>query len=112
MRQMVRHALERRGYIVLEMESPAACLDFLEGYNAPIDLLLPDVVIPGMNGRELYRKIAETRPDLPVLFMSGYTQNVISQHGVLEPGVALLQKPFSVKELARRVREVLEDKGP
>jgi PAS domain S-box-containing protein len=108
-RQMVRHALERRGYLVLEMESPAACLDFLEGYNAPIDLLLTDVVMPGMNGRELYRRIAETRPNLPVLFMSGYTENVISRQGVLEPGVALLQKPFSVKELARKVREVLEE---
>lgn len=107
-RQLVRQVLDRRGYAVLEMESPKACLEFLEGYNAPIDLLLTDVVMPGMNGRELHRRIAETRPGLRALYMSGYTENVIVHHGVLDPGVALLHKPFSVKELSRKVREVLD----
>jgi CheY-like chemotaxis protein len=109
-RHLVRQVLDRRGYAVLEMESPEACLEFLEGCNAPIDLLLTDVVMPGMNGRELHRRIAETRPELKALYMSGYTENVIVHHGVLDPGVALLHKPFSVKELARKVREALD--GP
>jgi len=72
-----------------------------------IDLLLTDVVMPGMNGRELARRTALIRPDVKILFMSGYTENVIDRNGTIDPGVELLQKPFSMSEMLSKVREVL-----
>jgi CheY-like chemotaxis protein len=71
-------------------------------------LLLTDVVMPGLNGRELSVRLRELCPDLKVLFISGYTADVIAQRGVLDPGVAFLHKPFSQEELAQKVREVLD----
>jgi two-component system, cell cycle sensor histidine kinase and response regulator CckA len=74
----------------------------------PIDLLLTDVVMPGMSGRQLALRLTELHPDLKVLFMSGYTDNVMAQHGVLEPGTELLQKPFTLDSLGDKVRAVLD----
>jgi DNA-binding response OmpR family regulator len=75
--------------------------------NEPIDLLITDVVMPKMNGRVLSEQIKALRPLVKVLFTSGYTQNVIAQHGVLEAGIQFLPKPYSVDVLAGRVRELL-----
>jgi two-component system, cell cycle sensor histidine kinase and response regulator CckA len=73
-----------------------------------VALLLTDVVMPGRSGRELYEALAPDYPSLKVLYMSGYTENAIVHHGVLEKGIRLLQKPFTPQALARRVREVLD----
>jgi DNA-binding NtrC family response regulator len=73
-----------------------------------LHLLLTDVVMPGMNGKALYREAAVLRPGLKVLYMSGYTDNVIAHRGVLDSGVAFIQKPFTVEAIAAKVREVLD----
>jgi PAS domain S-box-containing protein len=100
--------LERLGYQVFSAASGARALEVAAAHEGEIVLLLSDVIMPGMNGRELYEKLAVTRPDLRVLYMSGYTEEAIARHGVLRPGTALLQKPFSVRELAAMVREILD----
>jgi FixJ family two-component response regulator len=78
-----------------------------ERWDQPIDLLLTDVVMPGMSGRELADRLAVKRPGMKVLYMSGYTNEAIMRHGVLEPGIFFLEKPFSQEALARKLREVL-----
>ena len=73
-----------------------------------IHLLLTDVIMPGMNGRELAQRISEIRPNVKILYMSGYTENVIGHNGMLDAGVRLLQKPFNLRDLKSKVREVLD----
>ena len=77
-------------------------------HKGPIHLLLTDVVMPLMNGREVAEKLAKLHPQMKILFMSGYTDDTVVRHGVLESGMAFLQKPFSPDTLARKVREVLD----
>ncbi len=77
-------------------------------HEGPVHVLITDVVMPDMNGKELAGKIEELRPEVKVLYMSGYTANVIAHHGVLDPGVSFIQKPFGFRELALRVRQVLD----
>lgn len=107
LRRLSLESLQRQGYKVLEAEDGAAALQLATHHTGIIDLLLTDVVMPGMNGRELARRIALLRPDTKILFMSGYTENVIDRNGTIDPGVELLQKPFSMSELVSKVREVL-----
>ncbi len=104
--------LERYGYKVLSASSGKACLRMLERHEGPIDLLLSDVVMPEINGKELYQRVATRIPGLKVLYMSGYTDNVIAEHGVLYEGVQFVQKPFSVQTLVDKVREVLDQRDP
>jgi PAS domain S-box-containing protein len=106
-RNLARRILDKQGYKVLVAERGPEALKILEAYDDHVHLLLTDVVMPEMNGRDLLVKIAAKRPDIKVLYMSGYTENVIAQHGVMEEGIALIQKPFSIKTLAAKVREVL-----
>ncbi len=82
-----------------------------ENYPGRIDILITDVVMPGMGGRELAKNLRELRPNLGVLYLSGYTEDTILHQGVLDAGTAFLQKPFTLQNLARKVREVLRD-GP
>ena len=103
-----KRILERHGYTVLPAGTPSEAVALAERQKASIDLLITDVVMPEMNGRALMEKISAIRPGLRTLFMSGYTTNVIAQHGVLHEGVHFLQKPFSVRALLEKVREVLE----
>ncbi len=107
-RQVAREILARLGYQVLEARNAADALMLCEHHARPIDLLLTDVVMPHMSGRELAERVAATRPDVRVLFMSGYTEDAILQHGILDEGLAFLQKPLVPDRLARRVREVLD----
>jgi CheY-like chemotaxis protein len=109
-RVAARQILERYGYTVLEAANGTDALSFAQN-GATIDLLLTDVVMPEMSGRELVDKFARLRPNTKALFMSGYTDDAIVRHGVLRPGTAYLQKPFSPDTLARKIREVLDSPG-
>ena len=106
-RSLARAILEKHGYRVLVAANGGEALQALAGHADPIDLLLTDVVMPDMNGKELFARVSRIRPKLRVLFMSGYTQNVIAHHGILDEGVSFIQKPFTVQALTAKVREVL-----
>jgi signal transduction histidine kinase len=106
-RDFARGALQELGYTVLEAAEGEAALRILK-YEPSVSLLFTDVVLPGMSGRELANRAAALRPDLPVLFTTGYTRNAIIHHGRLDPGVQLLSKPFAQHDLARKVREMLD----
>ena len=110
-RGVARGILRRGGYIVLEASSSGDALLVSEQHRAKIHLLLTDVVMPHMSGRTLSERLLQTRPDMKTLFMSGYTDEAIAQHGILDSGVAFLQKPLTPDLLHRRVRDVLDGKG-
>ncbi len=99
--------LKQQGYTILLAENGGQALTVLETYDGPVHLLLTDVIMPGMNGRELYMKVSEKYPNLKVLYMSGYPDNILTHHGLLEAGITLIQKPFNVQTLVAKVREVL-----
>ncbi len=107
-RAVARHALERYGYRVLEAASAEAALDVAQRYSGPIHVLLTDVIMPGLSGRDLATRLAALRPETRVIYMSGYTDDAITRHGVLEPGFVFVQKPFTPDALARTVRDVLD----
>jgi len=107
-RALTRELLEQSGYTVLESEVVQHALRIAEQHEGTIHLLLTDVVMPRMNGRALARAVQEFRPDIRVLYMSGYTDNVIVHQGILDPGTPFLQKSFTPGKLARKVREVLD----
>ncbi len=107
-RTLACRMLEELGYKVLSAENVDACIASLDRYAGGIDLLLTDVIMPKKNGKELYELLKHGRPDLKVLFMSGYSQNVIGHHGVLEEGVHFLQKPFTLTALSQKVRDAIE----
>jgi len=105
---LARAILERHGYRVLAARTPGEACLLVEQYADPIHLLVTDVIMPAMNGRELEERLRRMQPGLRTLFMSGYTANVIAQRGTLKPGVEFLQKPFSAQALAEAVRRVLD----
>jgi PAS domain S-box-containing protein len=106
-RDLAQYALERQGYRVLAADTGSRALELGEGHEGPIDLLLTDVILPGLNGRALYKQLAIGRPGLKVICMSGYTEDAIALHGVLDEGIHYLQKPFALHALLHQVREVL-----
>jgi two-component system, cell cycle sensor histidine kinase and response regulator CckA len=106
-RDVTREQLESLGYRVIACADAAEALAASARHREPLHLLLTDVVMPGMNGRELAARLRLTRPGLRVLFASGYGEDVIARHGVLEPGVLLLQKPYALPRLAGLVRTAL-----
>ena len=93
---------------MIEAADGAVAMQIAVAHEGIIHLLLTDVIMPGMNGRELAQRISEIRPNVKVLYMSGYTENVIGQDGMLDAGVRLLQKPFNLRDLKSKVREVLD----
>jgi CheY-like chemotaxis protein len=107
-RLVARHILQSSGYTVLEAIDVDDALRIADQPDIAIDLLLTDVIMPGRNGRDLAERIQQTHPETRVLFMSGYTDNAIAHHGVLTPGTAFLQKPFTPDSLALKVRDVLD----
>jgi PAS domain S-box-containing protein len=108
LRKLATRLLEPAGYTVLGAATGEEALRLLERHEAPVHLLLSDVVMPGMSGRQLAEQLAETHPGMKVLYMSGYTSDTIVQHGVFEAQVAFLNKPFTAAALLRKVREVLD----
>lgn len=106
-RQLVRDTLLEHGYRVLEAGQPEQALALALAHTGPIHLLLTDVIMPHMNGRDLYQKVTANRAGLKVLYMSGYTDDIIAHHHVLDQDVAFLQKPFTVYSLLQKVRAVL-----
>jgi PAS domain S-box-containing protein len=106
--QVARVMLEGLGYAVVTAGTPVEALRQAQAHPAEIRLLITDVIMPEMNGRDLAEKIRALAPGVRILFASGYTENVIAQHGVLDEGVQFLPKPFSLKELAVKVRRALE----
>ncbi|MGH7630048.1 MAG: ATP-binding protein [Gemmatimonadales bacterium] len=107
-RLLAARTLRETGYTVLEADSAAAGLEYAAGHHGPIDLLLTDVVMPGGGGRELAESLLESRPNLRVIFMSGYTADVVLRRGVVEESVRFLPKPFSPLALAHAVRRALD----
>ncbi len=108
--QMTTSMLESQGYQVLAATTPGEAIRLAREYTGPIHLLMTDVVMPEMNGRDLAKNLLAIYPDLKRLFMSGYTANVIAHHGVLDAGVRFLQKPFSLRELSAKIAEALAEK--
>lgn len=102
--------LKHHGYRVLDATSPSDALKLVEEYKGNIDLLVTDVVMPEMNGRELAEKILEIKPDIKCLFMSGYATDMITNRGALPEGTHFIQKPFSTRELASKVKDIMENR--
>jgi len=100
--------LQKQGYTILEAQNGGEALLLCETYPKTIDLLVTDVVMPYMSGRELGERLATLQPKMKILYMSGYTDDAIVQHGVLESGIPFVHKPFAPDALARKVREVLD----
>jgi DNA-binding response OmpR family regulator len=107
-RQLVCGTLAEHGYRVVETAEAKHAIALVGGHGGPIDLLITDVVMAGMNGLELARVLQQRCPQMKVLFISGYPSEVIARHGVLDPGIEFLAKPFRSGDLLQRVREVLE----
>ena len=105
-----KRVLEQLGYNVLAAEAPGKALALASGYPGNIHLLLTDVVMPEMSGRELSEHLLTHRPEIKTLFMSGYTSDIMGRHGVLGEGMNFIPKPFTKEALAGKVRQVLD--GP
>jgi len=111
-RSMVSKTLQNKGYTVVEARHGNEAIEICQRYQGPIHLMVTDVVMPQISGRELAERLAPMRPEMKILYMSGYPDNTIVHHGVLEPGTAFLQKPFSLNALELKVREVLDTPRP
>jgi PAS domain S-box-containing protein len=111
-RALVRNSLRARGYAVLEARHGIEALLLSARHPGPVHLLLTDVVMPQMSGREVAAQVLASRPGTKVLYMSGYAENSVVHHGILDPGTAFLQKPFTPDALVRKVREILDARGP
>jgi signal transduction histidine kinase/CheY-like chemotaxis protein len=110
LREMIRECLEASGYTVLEAHHAVHALEIAQGHSGPLHLLMTDVVMPGMSGRKLAQTLAATHPETSVLYMSGYTDDAVVLHGVLAEDVAFLQKPFTLRALAQKVRALLDQR--
>jgi response regulator RpfG family c-di-GMP phosphodiesterase len=104
---LVRDTLAAKGYKVLEAENGESGFAVAASHQGKLDLVITDVVMPGMGGREMVKQLIETRPGTKVLYLSGYTEDAIISDGSIEKGTAFLQKPFTLQSLSRKVREVL-----
>jgi CheY-like chemotaxis protein len=111
-RGLIEKTLHRFGYTVIAASTGSEAVAAAVAHRGPIHLMLTDVVLPGASGREAARQVLAVRPTVRVLYMSGYTDDAIVHHGILDPGLAFIEKPFTADDLARRIREVLEADRP
>jgi DNA-binding NtrC family response regulator len=111
-RSLARDILEMNGYRVLEANCGEAALEVARNFSERIDLLLTDVVMPGMGGGQLANRLTEMRPGIRVLYMSGYPDDAIVRHGILDANAAFIQKPFSLDGLTKKIRDVLDHESP
>jgi CheY-like chemotaxis protein len=107
-RELIVEVLKELGYSTLEAEDGPAALKILDSKQR-VDLLISDIGLPGLNGRQIVDSARETRPALKVLFMTGYAENAAIAAGFLEPGMSMITKPFAMEALATRIREILEN---
>lgn len=107
-RELACAILKKYGYKVFEASDGETALQLSEEYGETIDLLITDVIMGDTNGKELYERLSSERPGLKVLYMSGYTENLIGHHGILYEGVNFIQKPFSLKDFACKVRKIFD----
>src|SRR5512134_3074364 len=107
-RNLLQMALRKSGYMVLAAESGREALDLLRDHRGSVDLLITDVMMPDMDGPELVRQMSQVRPETRTLFMSGYTDDALGDRGVLPSNVNFIQKPFSPKAIAQKVRDILD----
>jgi CheY-like chemotaxis protein len=108
-RRLSRQILEESGYTVIEARNGLNALEISEKEDSKFDLLITDVVMPQMGGRELAEKLRSKLPDIKILFTSGYTDDAVVRHGVIEADTNFIQKPFSPENLAEKIREILDD---
>jgi CheY-like chemotaxis protein len=108
LREIIDEGLTALGYTVLTAADGEAALNACERFAGPIHLMVTDVIMPGMGGAELARQVAARRPETRVLYMSGFTDDSVLLHGILAEGVPFLEKPFTTKRIAGKVREVLD----
>jgi len=111
-RSFLCRILEQAGYSVIQAATGERALEIEAGHPGQIDLLFTDVVMPGMSGRELADILRSRRPGLPVLYASGYNEEMIAERGVLGPGVGYLPKPYTGAEILQRLRDLLKTRGP
>jgi two-component system cell cycle sensor histidine kinase/response regulator CckA len=107
-RNLLQVALRRNGYTVLAAESGREALELVRNYDGAIDLLITDVMMPDMDGPELVRQLSTIRPDTRTLFMSGYMDDTLGERGVLSSNANFIQKPFSPRTIAQKVRDILD----
>ncbi|MDH3328493.1 MAG: response regulator [Desulfobulbaceae bacterium] len=108
-REMIKTFLEPTGYNILQAQNGFDAVETSKTCEGEIHLLLTDVIMPKMNGQEVADELKKTRPEMQIIFMSGYTDDVIAHHGVLEAGVNFIQKPISLSRLAKKLREVFRN---
>jgi CheY-like chemotaxis protein len=107
-RGLARRILQRQGYTLLEVQNGQEALDLVAQYPEPIHLVLTDIIMPGMNGKTLAEALLQLRPELKIIFMSGYTDNLIAESGDLNARMAFVQKPFSAKALVQKIQTALD----
>jgi DNA-binding response OmpR family regulator len=110
LRSVVGNTLRTNGYVVLDAPDSNTAIELANGCESPIDLLLTDVILPGISGRDMAELLQISRPSMKVIYMSGYTDEFIAEHGIMDPTIVLLEKPFRMSTLLQNIREVLD--GP
>lgn len=110
MRRVSTGALTRHGYKVIEARSAESALQLFRGEKDRVDIIVSDIVLPRMSGLALVKEMQQLKPDVRVLYVSGYTENAFLQAGTFDPGMELLEKPFAPEALVRRVRAILDRK--